>query len=318
MLNKFYFFLVIFGITNYQTINASTLDKCLFISSYHEGYEWSDGVEEGLRKTLTPYCEIKQFNMDTKRNKSLEFKENQALKAKEIIENYKPNVVITADDNAAKYIIKKYYKNSKTPFVFCGVNWTVKEYGFPYENVTGMVEIAPIKDILKYGIKYSKGKKVLYLGANTLTEEKNFYRYAQFAKKYNFKITKKLTNNTKEWQDIYKLAQDEYDFILVGSNSGINDWNKKTLTNFVKENTKIITLTVHGWMMPYSILGLTKIPQEQGEWAGMSAIEIIKGTKPNEIPIVTNRLWDIWINDTNLLVSKIKLDKSLIKKAKKY
>ncbi|NIT35543.1 MAG: hypothetical protein GTN49_03415, partial [candidate division Zixibacteria bacterium] len=56
--------------------------KCLFVSSYHKGYAWSDGVERGLRSVLEGKCELRQFDMDTKRNKSTEYKIQSALKAK--------------------------------------------------------------------------------------------------------------------------------------------------------------------------------------------------------------------------------------------
>ncbi|MFM1892820.1 MAG: hypothetical protein RLZ44_1897, partial [Pseudomonadota bacterium] len=41
--------------------------RCLYISSYHQGYAWSDGVERGLRQGLEGQCELRQFDMDTKR-----------------------------------------------------------------------------------------------------------------------------------------------------------------------------------------------------------------------------------------------------------
>ena len=79
--------------------------KCLFVSSYHHGYAWSDGVERGLRSTLEGKCELRQFDMDTKRKKSDEPQKHAALEALKLIENWQPDVVITADDNAAKYLI---------------------------------------------------------------------------------------------------------------------------------------------------------------------------------------------------------------------
>ncbi len=58
---------------------SSGASKCLYVSSYHKGYAWSDGVEQGLRRVLTGHCEIRQIDMDTKRNKSDEFKLSAAL-----------------------------------------------------------------------------------------------------------------------------------------------------------------------------------------------------------------------------------------------
>ena len=66
--------------------------------------------------------------MDTKRRSSTEDKKNSAVAAKAVIESWKPDVVITADDNAVKYLIQPYYKDKALPFVFCGLNWTASEY----------------------------------------------------------------------------------------------------------------------------------------------------------------------------------------------
>ena len=71
--------------------------RCLFVSSYHQGYAWSDGVERGLRSVLEGQCEIKQFDMDTKRRKSEDEKQSMAMEAKALIESWQPDIVITAD-----------------------------------------------------------------------------------------------------------------------------------------------------------------------------------------------------------------------------
>ena len=136
---------------------AAIAVRCLFISSYHQGYKWSDGVERGIRNTIGQQCELKQFDMNTKRNKDQSYIEQKALEAKALIEAWRPDVVITADDNAAKYTIKPFYKDHVIPFVFCGINWTVEEYGFPYQNVTGMIEIAPIEPLFDNAAAHVKG-----------------------------------------------------------------------------------------------------------------------------------------------------------------
>lgn len=292
-------------------------NKCLFISSYHKGYAWSDGVENGLRETLDGKCNLKQFDMDTKRHKDEASKKEAALKAKELIESWKPDVVITADDNAAKYVIKPFFKDHQIPFVFCGVNWNVDEYGFPYSNATGIVEVAPI-DVLFDNARHIQGgaHQAIYIGANTLTEKKNLNRFKRAAEKHGILMDYRLVNTTKEWLDVYKEAQG-YDFVVVGSNSGINDWNTVSVSDYVVKNTTTLTLTNHGWMMPYTLLGLTKIPEEHGEWAALAALAILDGIKPSEIPIVSNRKWDIWINHAIMQQSGIRFPESLLRKAKK-
>lgn len=291
--------------------------KCLFVSSYHKGYAWSDGVERGLRDSLKGKCELKQFNMDTKRNKSEEAKRSAALKAKELIQTWKPDVVITADDNAAKYLIQPYFRDHKIPFVFCGVNWNVDEYSFPYSNTTGMVEVAPIDALFeKARVILGYPTKAIYIGADTLTEKKNLKRFKQAAQKHAISLDYRLVNSRQEWMDAYRSGH-KLDFIIIGSHSGINDWNEQAVVEFVNSSTTKLSLTNHEWMMPYSVLGLVKVSEEHGEWAALAALEILRGTKPGDIPIVPNQKWDILLNTTILNHSGIKIGESILKKAKK-
>jgi ABC-type uncharacterized transport system substrate-binding protein len=291
--------------------------KCLYVSSYHKGYAWSDGVEQGLRRVLTGHCEIRQIDMDTKRNKSVEFKQAAASGVKHEIETWQPDVVIVSDDNAAKYVVEQYYRDADTPFVFSGVNWTVKEYGFPYSNVTGIIEVAPLEAMLTNAIKYSSGGgKAIYLGADTLTEKKNLDRVAEVSQKLGIELEGILVSSASEWKTQYRAAQD-MDFIVMGSYSGISDWNKAEMAAFAVEHARKLTVTNHDWMMPFSTIGFTKIPQEHGEWAAQTAIEILNGKSPSEIPIVANRDWDLWLNTAHLESTRITLPRKLMRKAKK-
>ncbi len=147
--------------------------KVLFVDSYHEGYAWSDGITSGIQKTLEGSgVELKIVRMDTKRNTDTAFKESAALKAKAEIEAFKPDVVIAADDNAAKFLIEPNYKDASLPFVFCGVNWDEKEYGFPYKNVTGMVEVTPLPQLIEQLQPFAKGDRIGFIGPDIANRQK--------------------------------------------------------------------------------------------------------------------------------------------------
>lgn len=295
---------------------AALAKKCLYISSYHPGYAWSDGVERGLRSVLEGKCDIRQFNMDTKRNKQEEYKKNKGLEAKQLIESWKPDIVITADDNAAKYIIQAHYKDHDIPFVFCGVNWTAAEYGFPYSNVTGMVEVAPIYPLLdKVQDLIPEASKAIYIGAKTLTEGKNLARFDSALEKKKIHLDSALVSTVNEWLSAYSKAQ-QYDFVIIGSNSGIDDWNREQVIDKIKTLSQKLSVTNHDWMMPYTMLGFTKVPEEQGEWAAHAALNILDGIEISQIAIVPNRKWDIWSNLSLLNASNITLPEGLITKSK--
>ncbi|MET0067458.1 MAG: ABC transporter substrate binding protein [Candidatus Thiodiazotropha sp.] len=299
------------------SFQAHAQSRCLYISSYHKGYDWSDGVERGLRAGLEGVCELKQFDMDSKRRKQAAEIEQAAQQAREIIESWNPDVVITADDNAMKYIVQPHYKDHRIPFVFCGINWTVEGYDLPYRNATGMVEVAPV------GIMFNHAKSILnsvhnamYIGADTLTEKKNLSRFEKAAAIEEVALEHRLVSGTEQWLEAYEEAQD-YDFVIMGSHSGINDWAGEQVSRKVRTMTRTLSLTNHEWMMPYTILGLTKIPEEQGEWAAQVVRTILDGVAPSDIPVVSNRKWEIWINDALLKQSGIHLPEPLIRKAKK-
>ncbi len=292
--------------------------KCLYVASYHQGYEWNDGVEKGIRKVLAGQCELKLFYMDTKRNVSEAYKKSAALKARELILNWQPDVVIASDDNASKYLIQPYFKNHSIPFVFCGINWNVDAYAYPYKNATGMVEVAPIKALLdKVNEIANKPTKAFYLGVDVLTERKNLSRFQEEARNFNIHLDYGLAKTSAKWLDYYRQAQ-EYDFVIIGGNAGINDWHKDKMIEAIKKLTRKLSVTIQGWMVPYAVLGLTKIPEEQGEWAAQVALYILDGENPADIPIVSNRKWEIWINQNILKQTDIQLPHALIKKAKKY
>lgn len=299
------------------SMNAVSAQKCLYVSSYHQGYAWSDGVEQGLRKVLAGHCEIRQIDMDTKRNKSKAHIEATVQAVRKQIADWNPDVVITSDDNAAKYLIKPYYKDADIPFVFSGINWTAKEYGFPYSNVTGIIEVAPLDVLLGQALKYSGGgNQAVYLGADTLTEKKNLQRMKEVSKKLNIDLQGVLVANAEEWKQAYLDAQHS-DFIVMGSYSGIKNWDKKELAKYAVEQATKLTVTSHEWMMPFSSIGYTKIPQEHGEWAAQAAIEILNGLSPADIPIVANRKWDIWLNLPHLQATGIQLPRKIMRKAKR-
>ncbi len=305
----------LFVVASYLLSSSVIAADCLYVSSYHAGYEWNDGIEEGIEKSLKNNCRLDKFYMDTKRNPSPLFAKNAAFKAREYIEKNNPDVIIACDDNASKYLIKPYYKNTKRPFVFCGINWSAKEYGYPYENVTGMIEVAPIRPLLKVINKIVGGARHgVYLSADVLTEHKDYERYKSKYAEKNIKLVGVFVKTNEDWKKEFIRAQ-KADFIILNNNSGINDWDKKSMREFVLNTKSTLTVTNYDWMIPYSMLAMTKLPQEQGDWAAQVAQAILQGEKPGDIPIVVNRRWNIYVNRSLMEKTSYILPSSILTKA---
>ncbi|MDH3230346.1 MAG: hypothetical protein OEN55_11185 [Alphaproteobacteria bacterium] len=269
--------------------------KVLFIDSYHKGYAWSDATMAGVHSVLdSSGVELRVVEMDTKRKKTDEDKLAAAEMVRRTIESFRPDVVIASDDNASKYVIKPFYKDAALPFVFCGVNWDASGYGFPYKNVTGMVEVAAVDELFAFLERLTDGRRVGYLAAEVFTahkEQENIEKTFGM----NFAETRYATN-MDEWQAQFRELQGKVDILLVGNSAGADGWDDDTAARFAEKNSKVPSGAIHEHMARFALIGYTKLGEEQGEWAAKTALRIIDGTSPSAIPITRNTQGRLIIN----------------------
>jgi ABC-type uncharacterized transport system substrate-binding protein len=288
--------------------------KVLFIDSYHSGYDWSDGVTSGVQEVFQDSgIKLKIHRMDTKRNRSEEFKKEAAQKAKAVIESFKPDLVIASDDNAAKYLIEPYYKNSELPIIFCGLNWDASIYGFPTANITGMVEIELLAPLIKQLRKYAKGDRIGYLGLHTLTAQKIVENHTKLLDVKYHKVY--FVENFSQWQEKFLRFQKEVDILFIGNPLGMADWNEDAFIHFARKHTMIPTGATASWRMPYTLLGYLRIPEEQGRWAAQTTLRILAGEKPSAIPVVSNKEGKLVINQAISEKLGITFSSTLFKRA---
>lgn len=298
-----------------SVISANASKRILFIDSYHEGNELSDGVTQGIRSTLKgKKITLKIHHMDTKRNNSEAYKKSAALQAKAVIEDFRPDVVIASEDNASKYLIVPYFKDSNIPFVFCGVNFSADAYGFPFSNVTGIVDVPPIQKLI-YSLKhFGRVTTIGYLAADTLTQRKD----GDFMKQdMREKFIDSYVDNLADWKKEFIRFQGLVDVLVLGNNSGIKDWNNTDVERFSLENTKIPTGCILDWLTPFVFLGATRNPQEQGAYAASTALKILNGASVSSFPIASNVETFIIINKKIGDRLGLKIPNSFIKSATK-
>jgi len=296
----------------------TALPKCLLVASYHEGYKWQDQIVNTCREILKGMCEILQFNMDTKRNQSPEFCREQARAASEIAKVWRPDVIIASDDNASKYFVAPYYSDSGPPVVFCGLNWSISEYGYPRKNTTGIIEVPAMATILRYikaTVPNSKSGTCLY--ASSVSEIKTANQAKSFFEGKGMTLQLEATDSMPEFESKFKSAQSS-DFVLLLNNTIIPDWDRNKALKIVSENAEALTLTVNENAMGHTMLGVMSVAGEQGEYAAKSALEILSGTAPSDIPIVNNRIWDVHINTTLLDRAGIRVPAHIVQRSIKY
>lgn len=298
---------------------SADMDKsdrvCLYVSSSHAGYQWNDGIEHGLESALKGACWLKKFYMDTTRNSSTEFAEAKALEAKALIDRMHPDVVIACDDRASKYLVVPYLKETETPVVFCGVNWTAAEYGYPYSNVTGMIEMAPNREVVR------KARQILgkvagfaFVAADVPMQQKELERLEAIALEEQLYLKSYLVETMEQWQAAFLAAQ-EFDFAVLGNPEGIPDWDAVAARSLVYEHTRCLTTTFGFYMRPYCVFSMVNTPLEQGQWSGKVVRLILSGRSPAGIPISTNQRWDLFMNPALVTKTGVALPEYILKKA---
>ena len=268
--------------------------RILYVDSYHQGYEWSDGIEAGLRHALR-HAEVtlRVVHMDAKRNPDGEFVRRAAEDVVRVIGEFRPDVVVTSDDVATRAIAAERYADSDIPFVFCGVNWDASAYGLS-SNTTGMVEVDLVQELFDLLRPYARGVRTGYISGDTPVDHKIT---AIFNQRYFFGAMRSYFAHTMdEFERLYLRAQDEVDILFVRNYAGIRDWDPERARDFVVRNTRVPTGAHNPWMASLAMVTLAKVPQEQGQWAARTALRILRGTPPSDIPVAINEQARLIVN----------------------
>lgn len=271
-----------------ETTLAEPNKKILNINSYHQGYQWSDGITRGVEsRLLVEDISLETYFMDSKRKRTPDQIKRVSAQLKTLIDTSKPDIVIISDDNAAKYLLAPHYKNASIPFVFCGINWDASIYGLPFQNTTGMLETSFITSIVDLLSQYASGKRIGVLSIDAFSEHRSLGHYNQLLDRTIDKTY--FVNTMQEWQSKYLALQTEVDMIILENPEGIEGWDIEQATQFVQQESRIPAGSSHTWLAPLSLITIAKKPEEQGWWAAEQAMQILNGKKPSELPIVKNK-----------------------------
>ncbi|MCP4397319.1 MAG: hypothetical protein GY801_08485 [bacterium] len=132
------------------------------------------------------------------------------------------------------------------------------------------------------------------MGANTFTARKDIEHYR---KKLGLIVSDAaLVDDLTEWKNEYLRLQDAVDMILWGTPVGIKGWDDDLAEAFILKNTKVPSAGTSDHYARYATIGRVKSAEEQGWWTGKTALRILDGTPPADIPVTTNKELKILLN----------------------
>lgn len=291
--------------------------KIMIVQSYHPGLIGVDGGTRGVKSVLDKTgVDYRIRYMDTRQNPSEEYKKSIAIEVRDEISRYKPDAVILFDDNAFKYLAMPYYKNASLPIVFGGIDWDISIYDAPYENSTGIISVALITELLEYMKTFTSGDRVAYLGYESLTAKKEIDAYRKIL---GIEMSAHYVKSFAEWKTTFLELQDSADIVIhSGLLVSADGWDLSKAEQFVMENVKVPIGTVNEAIMSCAVLGLVKNPEEAGEWTAESALKIIDGAKPADIPVTRTKKGRMVINLEMAKKLNISFDLQILRNAKRY
>lgn len=273
--------------------------KILVIDSYHASYPWTQECRFGLKKNLDPTHQLEIFSLDTKRL-PLEKHPVRIEEAWDYFQKTNPDLVITMDDNALKYLGER-ITSTGTPVVFMGVNANPRKYftgeGLP-GNLYGVLERPVLKRSLMMiaGVMEYKPGKVLLMMDEGPTSQAILETGLDGKRSFTggrARLESFLTSDFETWKaKINKLKFERYDALIIANFAILKDKEGQVVpmletSRWSGEHSPVPVFSFWRYSVGkgMSIGGLIISGYYQGEGAAKKANAILAGEKITPISI---------------------------------
>ncbi|SLM30267.1 ABC-type sugar transport system, ATPase component [Desulfamplus magnetovallimortis] len=288
---------IILLITLLLTIPVSLFaqkESILVIESYHAEYPWDASYIEGLKDILKDGYDLQYFEMDTKRLPASEYDKRAQMAWEKYLE-LKPSLVILGDDNALKYLGKK-FSVTTTPVVYLGINNNPRYYDMArFDNITGVLERPLMKRSIKYIDDFFEVKKVLILFDSGETSKVVHTEVFSGKERQIFGgiiADIKLIDNFGTWQkSVLEAKNQDYDAIIVGlyhtlvDDAG-NHVDANKVLGWTSDNTPVPPFAFWDFTVGKgkAIGGYVLFGKAQGKKAGELALKMLADKNHGRIP----------------------------------
>lgn len=292
--------------------------KILVVMSYDD----DSTMEVELKQTfdaLLSGATLKYHQLNAK--KDLAGARQKAAEAYRLFQDFAPDAVIAANDDAQELFVVPYLKNKvSTPVVFTGVNDDASKYGFPADNVTGVLE----KKHYREGIRFAqlidpRIHKVGLLYPDTLSQRKNVEQIEREKASYGVEISDiRQVATVEEMRSALRELSEKTDALLVLNPVGIRDKkgaavSENALYKIIMETSDKPTIGVNEWEIREGILcGVLKLNTEQASLTVGLLDKILAGQPVKEVPITENHNGSRCLNVLTLKRLGIKLDPKVL------
>ena len=274
---------------------AASSVKVLVVMSYDETYPWSRELREGIEQGLPDNWDIRYVYLDTKRY--LEQGTIRAQEAYALYQQFQPDGVIAADDNAQSLFVVPYLKDSvETPVVFCGVNSPPETYGYPASNVTGVLEHPFLAETVGFLKQIDPGIKTIgHLIKESPTGNAYFQQFQDVSGHYPIQsVAFNMPATLEEALAMVEALKIECDALFLMTVNGLPDATGTPLTDeeivplLVKTFGKPTCTDLNAYVNYGVLCSVGQSGQVQGTLAAEMLLKVLQGTPIHELPIIRN------------------------------
>jgi len=290
------FYIIFLNLTTHILANEQQSLRILHVPSYHMSWEWNSSQLQGFKDGLSlSNVEYKIVELDTKRINDPTLIQQKAMIAKNLIDQWQPDLLYTNDDNAQKYVAMDYV-NTTLPIVFSAVNRDPSIYHFSNSsNVTGVMEyehFIPAINLLRTIKKDIKHIAVIVdsdpMWAGVVKRIKEKIKEVPDIEVTQWYVADTFTN----YKDVMKSLQTKVDAVALLGVFNIKDESNrnidfKEILRWTAENSKLPDFSFWESRVDSGTLVAVAISAyQQGYIAGEMARKIlIDGVAPSDIPI---------------------------------
>lgn len=273
--------------------------RILYINSYHRGYSWSDGIEDGLRERLAESGRKIELSIEYLDSRRFAYGAQieplaQAMAAK--YANYRPELIVVSDNAAFDFTIQQRGRLFPgLPIVFCGYNNFRPNVIKGIANITGVNEEIAVADTVAMALTVHPRTRTLAFVISTgdasskrIGEIAEMTVFPELRKRFDVVVLKDVTLE----QLRQRLAALPASTLLFLSGQVADQGVGRALTP--AENGSLITAvspfptyTFWDFHLNRGVIGGHIIAgREQGRTAADMALRILEGTPADDIPVV--------------------------------
>lgn len=300
--------------------------RVLIVHSYHASQkEHVVEMNRGIGAALADLpLEQRFYYMDTKRRTSEEWKKEAGREAGMLMAQFRPQVVITMDDNAQEYFARSHAGAPAPPyFVFGGLNGEPARYGFPAANVTGVLERPIVGESIKLLQKIVPSvNKLLILSDKSETTD----AFVAFCKSLSLPATVVAYEQPRtldEFRAVLENYRGQVDAIglyvirtIARSAADPSKVPEQELVGLINGHYRIPTVGFYDSAAESGLLCAISVSMwEQGYEAGLITRGILAGKKPADYPVRSTGKGRIQLNLRTAEQLGLQLPYELIKRA---